>query len=86
MLCLNLDLVMHPRISMEEYLNKLESTLKPSVFEGLAQHIFEQTSQEDQETVSAYWEKLQILYKEAKIKDVIQFKEAFLKGLANKSV
>ena len=39
-LCLNLDPVQYLRASMEEYLNQLESTLKPSGFEGLARHIF----------------------------------------------
>lgn len=40
-------------------------------------------SQEDDETISAYWERVTVHWNEAKITDEVQFKEVFLRGMAN---
>lgn len=76
----------HPNLSLDEYVDQLESTLKPTGFDGIAKRIFEQVTHEPKESISTFWEKVNIHWKEAKITDVVQFKETFLKGLANQDV
>jgi hypothetical protein len=85
-LCMNMDPILNPNMTLDDYLVELEKTLKPEGFYGLTRYIFETQEQYVTEPITSYWERVHICYNDARIRDPQRFKEVFMKGLANEEV